>query len=69
MHEGSQKLASLQGRKCTISGSLQVPIQKNLEPQDLNLSCCNNAKFANLRLFRRDLRACENPSKLHHIRK
>jgi hypothetical protein len=61
MHEGSHKLARLQGRKCTVSGPL--PIQKNLELQDLNLSCCNNAKFANLRLFRHGLRACEIASK------
>jgi hypothetical protein len=31
----------LQGRKGTVSGPL--PIQKNLELQDLNLSCCSKS--------------------------
>jgi hypothetical protein len=60
VHEGSLKLTKFQGRKYTISGPLSI--QKKLELQDLNLSCCNDAKFANLRLFGHGLRACEIPS-------
>ena len=63
MHEVSNNLARLQGRKCTVSGPL--PIQKNLKLRDLNLSCCSDAKF---RLLRHGL-ACEIPSKSHQIRK
>ena len=38
----------VQGRKFTVSGdSGPLPIQKNLELQDLNLSCCNDAQFTN----------------------
>ena len=49
LHEGSHKLENLQGIKYTVSSPL--PIQKKLELQDLNLSCCVDAKFANLRHF------------------
>jgi hypothetical protein len=64
MREGSYKLARLQGRRCTVSGS--HPIQKTLEFWDLNLSCCSDATCGFLDMVWPQCEIPSNSSKSHH---
>lgn len=75
VHEGS--VTNRQGCKIgnvLFQANFRSHTKKNFELQGLNLSCCNDAEFANLRLFLY-FRQCslakshQIASKSHHIRK